>query len=152
MTESPSTTSRGMEMTEQEVDAFLKENGYGTLSLADAGNAYAVPISFGYDGERLFMYLVEFGNESEKLDHFDATETGCLTTYQVESQYDWASTIVRGELVAVADTDRKYMEEVMESNAWHPSLFPPAEPTTGIDRVELVIEEATGRKGIEYGE
>ena len=150
MTEEATTSSRGLEMNDQEVDGILTAKGYGTLSLADAGDAYAVPISFGYDGDRLFMFLIEFGNKSEKIDAAASTDTACLTTYVVESQYDWASAIVRGTLKEVAEDERKYMEEVMEDNAWHPSLFPPSEPTTGINRLELVIDEATGRKGIDY--
>ena len=152
MTQSQDQAARGMEMTNAEIDNFLSERGFGTLSLADSGDAYAVPISFGYNGERLFMYLVEFGDSSQKLAYSRNTATACLTAYMVESQYEWASVIVRGSLEEVPEDEQKTMEEVMESNAWHPSLYPPLEPTTGIDRFELVITEASGRKGLEYSD
>ena len=44
-------------MTDTEVDAFLREQGTGVLALAADGDAYAVPISFGYEaGRAVFAY------------------------------------------------------------------------------------------------
>jgi hypothetical protein len=44
------------------------------LSLASDDEAYAIPVSFGYDGERALMYLLRFGEDSEKLAVANDTE------------------------------------------------------------------------------
>jgi nitroimidazol reductase NimA-like FMN-containing flavoprotein (pyridoxamine 5'-phosphate oxidase superfamily) len=139
---------RGLQMDRDEVDAFLADQGYGVLSLADGNAAYGVPVSFGYDGEsRLFLYLIQFGDSSRKLDFADHTETACLVTFDVESRFRWRSAIVSGAIHPLAEDEVDYMEEVMNDNAWFPSLFPPEDPMTAVRRLELRIDEVTGRKG-----
>jgi nitroimidazol reductase NimA-like FMN-containing flavoprotein (pyridoxamine 5'-phosphate oxidase superfamily) len=141
---------RGNEMTDEEIDGGLRDLGYGTLALAADDEAYGVPVSFGYDGDRLFMNLLRFGDESEKLAYCDRTEVACLTAYEVDSRYEWRSIVVRGTLHDVDDVE--YMEGVMDDNAWHPSLYANAitEPKTEAIRTELHITESSGRKGEAY--
>ena len=151
MADTGSREIRGLHMDRDEVDAFLAERGYGVLSLADGGTAYGVPVSFGYDGEsKLYLYLIQFGDDSRKLDFADATETACVVTFDVESRFRWRSVIVTGSLHPLPEDDVELMEEVMNDNAWFPSLFPPDDPMTAVRRLELHIEEVTGRKGEEF--
>ncbi|PAU83009.1 pyridoxamine 5'-phosphate oxidase [Halorubrum salipaludis] len=150
MTDPDVSTVKGVEMTDEQVDRTLEELGHGTLSLAGDGDAYGVPVSFGYDGERVFLTLLRFGEESRKLSLVEETETATLTAYETTTKFDWRSVIASGPLSDVAEADVEHMEETMDDNAWFPTIFPPSEPITGSRRVELRIESATGRKGEEY--
>lgn len=67
-------------MHRAEIDQFLREQGTGVLSLADAGETYAPPMSFGYDGDRLYFVMIRFGDDSTKLDFADTTTRATLTT------------------------------------------------------------------------
>lgn len=139
----------GATMTQAEVGSFLREQGIGLLALARNGNAYAVPISFGYtDGpRRLYFDLVRFGEESRKVEYADRTNQACFVAYDVESRFDWRSVIALGGVEEVPEEDRAEMDEVVADNAWFPSLFPPAEPMTGVRRCVMTVDEVTGRKG-----
>lgn len=151
MAESGSRKLRGLHMDRDEVDAFLAERGYGVLSLADGDSAYGVPVSFGYDGDStLYLSLIQFGDSSRKLDYADATETACLVTVDVTDRFRWRSAIISGSLHPLPDGEIEAMEAVMDDNAWFPSLFPPEDPMTAVRRLELQIDEITGRKGEEF--
>ncbi|MFC4540350.1 pyridoxamine 5'-phosphate oxidase family protein [Halosolutus amylolyticus] len=139
---------RGIEMGKDEIDDFLYEQGHGILSLMGCGEAYGVPMSFGYDGDRIFMNLITFGDESKKVDYITDTEHVSLTAYHVETRLKWKSTVVNGMLEEV--TDDKYAKEVLDDNALFPTLYPPTEPMSDVTRVAIQIEEMTGRKGEEY--
>lgn len=150
MSQEDSTAVRGIEMSDAEIEAFLEAQGHGVLALANDGASYAVPVSFGYDGERLYVHLIRFGDSGEKFAYVDGTERACLTAYDVDSRFEWRSVVVRGPLRAVPDSETDHMEAVIEENAWIPSLFPPTSPMTGVERFELATEEASGRKGEAY--
>lgn len=141
---------RGIEMGRQEIDETLYEQGHGTLALTRDGEAYGVPVSFGYDGETVFLYLIQFGESGKKFDYADATERATLTTYTAESKFRWKSVIVTGTLGDLPDDEIEHMESVMDDNAWFPGMFPPTEPVTAVRRTTFSIEEATGRKGLEF--
>ena len=141
---------RGIEMDDGEVEEALAELGHGTLSLVRGGEAYGVPVSFGYDGERIFLYLIQFGEGGRKFDFLETTETASLTAYAAESKFVWRSVVVDGPLADVTDEEVEYMESVMDDNAWFPGMYPPTDPVTGVRRMELVIETASGRMGVEY--
>lgn len=142
----------GIEMGDGEIEQFLYEQGHGILSLATGGDVYSVPISFGYDEEALYMSLLEFGNESRKLEYMETTDVACLTTYDVTTRFDWKSVVVRGEIHEVPDDDIEYMDEVLDDNAWFPTIFPPSDPMTDVHHVALIPEHTSGRKGQAYQE
>lgn len=139
---------RGTEMSDTEIESFLYERGHGVLSLARADDAYAVPVSFGYDGDRVFVYLIRFGEGSKKLAVSPETGTACLTAYDVRSRDDWESVVVYGALVEVPEADAAYMDAVMDDNGWFPSFYPPDWEVTGVRRTELRVQTATGRRGV----
>lgn len=137
----------GVEMSAAEVEAFLTEQGVGLLSLADDGAAYAVPISFGYDGgDALYFFLIRFGEGSRKLEYLETTTEATFVAYEVTGPTRWKSVLVAGELERVPEEDRERMEEVMYDNALAARLFPYEEPITGITRVRLRIDRVSGRK------
>lgn len=137
----------GSAMDDDVIERVLQERGHGVLSLASDDEAYAIPVSFGYDGERALMYLLQFGEDSEKLAVASDTERACLVTYNVESRFEWQSVILRGSLQELPKDESEDVEAVMDENAWFPSIFPPDAPITGVHIYELVIESASGRRG-----
>lgn len=150
MTGRPGIKADSIEMTDEEIDEALVDLGSGTLALARDSQSYGVPVSFGYDGDRLFLYFFQFGNSSKKIDFSEQTEQACLTAFHTDSAFDWRSVIVDGTLTKVADEETEYVDVVMTENAWFPRMFPPTAPLTGVRRIELLIDNATGRKGEEY--
>lgn len=143
---------RGVAMSAGEVDAFLTAQGTGVLSLADDGEAYGVPISFGYDGEALYFVLNRFGEESEKLAYADATEAASFATYTVEDEHRWRSVVVRGPLERVPEAEIEAADEVVFESGAFVSLYPHGEPTTERPRYRLAVESATGQQGQGYVE
>jgi nitroimidazol reductase NimA-like FMN-containing flavoprotein (pyridoxamine 5'-phosphate oxidase superfamily) len=145
------TEARGTQMPDEEIDAFLREQGFGALALSDDGRSCAVPVSFGYDEERerCYLSLVRFGDDSEKLRFAETTTSAALLCYDVESRFEWRSAVVRGPLEPVPEDERDHVESVMDDNAWFPSLFPPSEPITAVERVALVVEAVSGRHSSE---
>ncbi len=145
-------TLSGIEMSEGEIAQFLSEQGHGILSLADDGDAYGIPVSFGYDGEFLYTSLLKFGDVSQKIEYLEETDTVCLTTYHASTRFDWKSVVVRGEFREVSEEDVEYMDSVLDENAWFPTIFPPSDPMTGVRHIALVPDEMSGRKGQAYQE
>lgn len=138
---------RGVPMSEAEEEQFLHDQGQGVLSLARDGEAYGLPVSFGYDGGDLYFILLQFGDHSEKLDFVDATERATFSTFEFDDEHHWRSVLVRGSLEKVADEDEDEATDIMFDNAQFASLFPHGEPITDHPRYRLVADEVTGQKG-----
>ena len=83
-------------MDEAEVDRRLRETGHGVLALADGDDAYAVPLNYHYDGERLLVRLSE-EPDSEKVARARTTEVATFVVYGVDGDDSW-SVLVRGPL------------------------------------------------------
>lgn len=133
----------GNPMTDEEVETFLRDHGVGVLALADEGRAYGVPISFGYDGDRLFFVFLR-GETSRKETFAEATTQATLTTFEVGDRHKWESVVVTGTIREVDDDEWDALVSAMEANAWFPSLFSESEPMRGIAGWVLDVETATG--------
>jgi uncharacterized protein len=137
----------GIGMDDAEIEAFLREQGIGVLSLASNGEAYGVPISFGYDGEdRLYFVFLRVGERSRKEEFAGATERASLTVYDVDSKHVWRSVIANGRVRQVRDDEWDAVESAIDDNAWYPSLFSEAEPRQDFQGWVLEVEELTGQK------
>jgi hypothetical protein len=105
----------------------------------------------GYDGDStVYLNLIRFGDSSRKLDFADATETGWLVTFDVESRFRWRSVIFLGSFHELPEDEVEQMEEIMDDNAWFPSLFPPEDPMTAVRRLKLRIEEWPAARARSY--
>lgn len=103
----------GIEMADDEIETFLYARGTGTLSLAREGVAYAIPVSYGYDGDRDRCILdLGFGPESKKRSFLETTETGCLTVYEWHTPTDWRSVLLSGTLQRLDDEIDRDVEEL----------------------------------------
>ncbi|MFB6131319.1 MAG: pyridoxamine 5'-phosphate oxidase family protein [Salinigranum sp.] len=99
------TTASTVEMSADEVDAFLGRRGTGVLSLARDGVSYAIPVSYGYDAAARSVYFrLGHAPDSEKRAFADATERATFVVY-AERDGVWRSVVARGRLEAVADED-----------------------------------------------
>ena len=136
--------ARGGRMTDAEVDGFLTEQGTGVLALADAGSAYAIPISFGYETGRVVFAYWQFGAESLKREYTDATERACLTVYDVTSASEWRSAIARGPLRELDGEEWADLGGLIDDNAFSPDFTGVRNRQLSVVGYELRIDEATG--------
>jgi hypothetical protein len=137
------------EMDGTEIEEVLREQGTGVLSLARDGEAYAIPVSYGYDGERCYFVFVGYREPSLKAEFAEATERATLTVYEAASREDWYSVLVRGPLVRLTgDDDWETARDAIGENAWYPSLFRNADPRGRIDLWALDPEDVTGYASI----
>lgn len=140
-------TLRGAAMTDAEIDAFLTDEGTGVLALADGGDAYAIPISFGYDGERVVFSYWQFGPESRKREYTESTQTACLAVYDVASTLEWQSVLAFGDLAEIPPERWDDLGQLLEDNAWSPDVSTVGNRQLSIVGYELVLEEVTGLQG-----
>ena len=137
----------GYRMTDDEVERVLRGQGYGVLSMADGGEAYGLPISFGYDGERLYFLLQRQHERSRKARFVERTTRASFLVFGVAGKDDWYSVVVDGPLRRVGDDGWATLVAAVEDNAWFPSLFSEAEPMQGWLGYELASEAVSGLKG-----
>jgi nitroimidazol reductase NimA-like FMN-containing flavoprotein (pyridoxamine 5'-phosphate oxidase superfamily) len=136
------------EMTSEEIDAALRDHGSGVLSLARDGESYAIPVSYGYDGERCYFVFVGYREPSRKAEFAATTERATLTVYEADGRDDWHSVVVRGPLTRLDDEDEwERARSAIDDNAWYPSLFRNADPRGRVDLWALDPEETTGYVG-----
>lgn len=137
-------------MTGDEIDRFLRVHGTGTLSLAREDRAYGVPISFGYDGDACYFVFLTLGPDSKKAAFADATAEATLTVVETSGRFDWASVIVTGQIVELADDEWDAARDAIADNAWHPSLFREASPQGDVAGYRLDPAHVSGQKGSEF--
>ncbi|EMA01737.1 pyridoxamine 5'-phosphate oxidase family protein [Haloferax denitrificans] len=135
-----------IEMSAEEIDRLLREEGVGVLSLADDGVAYGIPLSFGYDAdrERLYFVFLRPGESSKKTEFAERTARASFAVWNAPSRDEWESVVVDGELRRVDDGDWDRVRDVLEDNAWYPTLFSETEPMQDILGWELRIASRSG--------
>lgn len=141
---------QGLRMREDEIDAFLGERGAGVLALADGGDAYAVPISYGYADGRLYFAFFRFADEPRKEAYAGSTRTACLAVYEAESATRWQSVLARGPIEPVPPDRWDEVGAAMGESAWSPDLSSVGPRRQTVGTYVLAVEEATGMKGPGY--
>ena len=131
-------------MTEAEIDAHLRAGEHGVLGLASDDDAYAVPLSYHYDGDRLLLRVSEHDAGSEKRSFIESTATATFVCYEASTDESW-SIHVRGPI-------RKIDAEIDEAtlNEWFQPfrLFDEAVGDVAFSLYELDAETVIGRKTI----
>lgn len=89
-----------LNMTPEEVRAFVAANKFGMLGLAAESKSYVVPLFYGYDGRSFFFHT----HPGLKDEYIDRTTEACFTVARVLSLDDWASVEAFGKLTQVTDT------------------------------------------------
>lgn len=96
----------GVELENEEIEEFLKEQGLGVLGLTNEGEAYTIPIAFAYDRSTdrcLFRFLM--GAESTKRAFVAETEIASLAVYEWKTKNQWKSVVLRGPIRPVPDSE-----------------------------------------------
>lgn len=122
-----------------------------TLSTADAGQPYAVPMFYGWDGAVMYIGV----SEGRKTAVLDANPRLCVTVTEVGPAESWRSVLVTGRADWVTDADERAraIEVLMTHNrrsreaAGQPQPAPGATPRRhGTGRMLRVAEPTiTGR-------
>lgn len=89
---------RPRELAPEEVDALLRSRWWGTLSTVGAGGLYSVPVSYGWDGESLYV-ATRPGRKARNLEEDGRV---CLNVAEVESGDRWRSAVVSGRAEPVS--------------------------------------------------
>lgn len=138
------------EMDESEIETLLQGQGHGTLSLAADGQAYAVPMSFGYATDRLYFLFRRPQEQSRKLTFIEETDRASFLVTDVGSKHDWASVLIEGPVKEVPEDAWEALVDAIDANAWFPSLFSETDPMQSLVGYELLAERKTGRKSAGY--
>ncbi|WP_458188461.1 pyridoxamine 5'-phosphate oxidase family protein [Haladaptatus sp. NG-WS-4] len=137
-----------VQMTDREIIDFLGRGGTGVLSLADEGEAYAIPVSYGFDASaRRFFVRLGFADESEKRTYLDASETARLVVYD-EVASGWKSVIASGriELVTDSDVDVSVVRVLREAELPIRTMFDVPPDDVEFEMYQLVVDDLSGRQ------
>lgn len=136
-------------MTEAEVEQHLQETPHGVLSLADGGDAYAIPVFHHYENGTLYFRLGETP-DSRKAAYIETTETATYVVYEVattddpDEQQGW-SVLARGP-VGEVPADGPAYDAVSINERFAPiRIFDEALEAVELTLYELAIEELAGR-------
>ncbi len=105
-------------MSRREIDDFLEERGAGVLSLTRETDTYAVPESFGYDGDHLYFQFI-YDEDSRKMAFMETTDTVTFTAF---TETPPQSVIVRGTLERIPADDELLATEAIAENSELPTL------------------------------
>lgn len=130
-------------MDERELEEHLHGTRAGVLALADEGDAYAVPITFRYEGGRFLLRMTDDGH-SEKLAYVEATDSATFVAFGQDGNDSW-SVLARGPLVEVEEAEREAL--LADLDTFGPMRLFDEEVTEVEVRVfELEAESLTGRR------
>ena len=141
----------GTPMSDRDIDNLLDEAGYGILSLADDGDAYAIPVSVGYDGADIYLAFLEMDPPHRKSEFAKATDNACLNVSNIDGRFDWQNIVVTGPLRPVESGTGAFetLLEVMEDNAWFSTTFMRDSAISNVQGYVLDAEEISGRQKVE---
>jgi hypothetical protein len=138
---------QGTAMDRPAIDSFLAEHGVGLLSLTDGAEAYAIPVSYGYDGAKtLYFVFLRLGEHSKKERFARQTNCASLTVYEAPSKHTWRSVIASGPIAEIDDDEWPTLRDAIAETAWYPSLFSEAAPMRDLTGWRLDIETVTGQE------
>lgn len=135
-------------MTNEEIDDELRSHEVGVLALARDGDAYAVPISYHYDGESLCLRLTD-DDHSKKMAFVDTTNEATFLLYGVEEHESW-SIVATGKLRLLDEDDGTGFDDRAINELFDEvRIFDQAIDEVVVRVYELEIEELTGRRSPE---
>ncbi|MFB6093289.1 MAG: pyridoxamine 5'-phosphate oxidase family protein [Haloquadratum sp.] len=98
------------ELEPTEIDELLTRNGVGILALVDDSQPYAIPMSFGYDGDEMaFPMQWGTGYSGRKEQCVESNTNACFTVYEQDSDspQTWRSIVITGKLYEIPEQDRE---------------------------------------------
>jgi nitroimidazol reductase NimA-like FMN-containing flavoprotein (pyridoxamine 5'-phosphate oxidase superfamily) len=133
-------------MASDDIDDLLETQGYGILSLCGDGEPYSIPVSFGYDGERLYFGFLKQGADSAKVAHISDGATVRLLITDIRGRFEWQSVAVTGPVNRVheEDDDWERFIETLTDNGWFMEAFERSDAVDSLQGWELDIDELQG--------
>lgn len=110
----------GTPMAGDDIERLLRTQGYGICSLCDDGTPYSIPISFGYDGESIYLPFLAEGPRSTKAEIVSEGTPARLLVTTITGRFNWRSVSVTGPLRSV-DPDTAAFEQfiaTLDDNGW----------------------------------
>lgn len=147
------------EMTRQESDAVLRRGTSGVLALhGDDGYPYAVPISYVYDGARLFFHCAPEGHKIDAIRR-NGKASFCVIDRDdvVPEKYTtrFRSVIVFGA-IRILENEQEKREAIEKLVLKYAPLASADNRREAVDRdwkrlcmIELTVAHVTGKEGIE---
>ena len=135
----------GVEMDDTGIDELLTDVGMGVLSLSAEGVPYGVPLSFGYDGDRLYFVFLDASTELRKETYAEQATVASFTTFDVDPDGSWRSVIVSGPLDRIVIDEWDAAREAMADNAYQSDLLGEYELQENPNVWALDIQERSGR-------
>ena len=135
----------GGEMDDAAIDDLLRETGMGVLSMSAEGVPYGVPLSFGYDGEKLYFVFLDASTDLRKETFAEAATEASFTTFDVDPDGSWRSVIVSGPLDRIVIDEWDAAREAMADNAYQSDLLGEYELQENPNVWALDIQERSGR-------
>ena len=136
-------------MTVEETDAFLGANETGVLSLADADDPYAVPISYGYDaGNRTFYFRLVSTDGSEKRRFLADEPRARFVVYGDDDGEAYRSVVAGGEIREIDPAELSVDQIQQYGEAKRPlfEIWGKGKESLDIRLYELDATELTGRR------
>ena len=141
--------ARETEMTAEEIEVFLGAHETGVLSLADADEPYAVPVSYGYDADtETFYFRLVSTDGSEKRRFLAGDPRVRFVVYDDENAETYRSVVAGGQLSEIDPTALSIDQIEQYGSAKRPLFEIWGESRTELDiqLFELETTELTGRR------
>jgi hypothetical protein len=133
------------EMSDDEIEAFLRTQGMGVLGLPDSDAPYMLPMSFGYDGGDTLYFTFLVGSDSRKADLTENGQPARFLVYSVDTVFNWESVSLAGALHEVPGDEWDALEDVLH-RAWRPAILEEATLEGAIKLYEFDVSEKMGIK------
>ncbi len=146
MSQNLSAQFSGTPMSRDDIDRLLEQQGYGVLSLCDDGVPYSIPISFGYDGESIYLPFLSEGPQSTKAEILTDHAVARLLVTTISGRFNWRSISVTGSVWSVDPGGFEWDQflETIDDNAWFMRGFERAESLESFQGWRLEPESVTG--------
>ena len=135
-------------LSDNEIDSFLARHETGVISLAREGTSYAVPISYGYDGEHRRFYLRLVSNpESEKRAFLESTPHTRVVVYE-EDDPVYMSVVATGTLRETSRDELtvEHIEQYSEAKRPLFEIWGESLPALDVRLYRLDPDELSGRR------
>jgi len=108
------------ELSADEIDEMLIRNGIGVLGLAQDGQPYTIPMSFGYDGEEMafpMQWGTGYGGRKER--YVEKNQKASFTVYEKDADNPqlWRSIVMTGTLYKIEAEDQERAFASLAANA-----------------------------------
>lgn len=132
------------ELTAEEIEQLLRQQGIGRLGVTGAGRVYIFPLSYGYDGTFIYGHS-QLGLKVQLMrQHPDV----CFEVEEVESPSRWRTVLAHGRFEELWDQpsrDEAFAQIAAQGDLVPPSLAPYSGRSETLIVYRIRVTEKTGR-------